>query len=110
VRSLRQARAADQAQNTKAEAMRPVACTGSIRPKKAGLSQKEQRRLTEVEQTLAALHRRIMEFDAVMADPSAFLRSDSPGHLALRAKETSQFELEIFELEWLELEDKRTRD
>ncbi len=106
VRSLRDARAA---------AMAPMkvlpARSGSgpevAKPRKPGLSQKEQRRLLEVERCLTELHERLGTLDAELADPSAFLRSDSPGHLALKDRASSQAELEILELEWLALEEKR---
>ncbi|MBK9795389.1 MAG: ABC-F family ATP-binding cassette domain-containing protein [Holophagaceae bacterium] len=108
VRSLRQARAAEQAPE-KPAAPRPARGVEAARPQKAGLSQKEQRRLLEVEQALAALHRRMAELDGIMAEPTAFLRLESPGHSALKDKEVAQGELEILELEWFDLEEKRTR-
>jgi ATP-binding cassette subfamily F protein uup len=107
VRSLRAARAAAQ-EPARVEVVRPALRTEAERPRKAGLSQKEQRRLAEVEQAMADLHGRIQELDATLADPATFLRSDSPGHQALKDRETSQAELETLELEWLDLEEKRT--
>ena len=109
VRSLRQARAAAQVQ-TKTESPRPVVRGETTKSQKAGLSQKEQRRLLEVEQALATLHRRMTELDLVMANPSAFLRPESPGHQALQDRASAQTDMEILEMEWLELEEKRTRD
>jgi ATP-binding cassette subfamily F protein uup len=107
VRSLREARAAAQ-EPAKAETARPAARAETARPRKAGLSQKEQRRLAEVEQALADLHRQISRLDVLLADPSAFLRADSAGHLALKERDGAQADLEVLELEWLELEEKRT--
>lgn len=107
VRSLREARAAAQ-EAAKAEAIRPAPRTEANRPRKAGLSQKEQRRLAEVNQALVDLHLRITRLDVVLADPTAFLRPESPGHLALEERDAAQAELEVLELEWLELEEKRT--
>jgi ATP-binding cassette subfamily F protein uup len=109
VRSLRLARAAEQV------AAKPVAARGAMRPepakaRKAGLSQKEQRRLTEVEQALTTLHSRMAELDAALADPSAFLRHDSTGHQTLETRAACLSELDLLELEWLELEAKRTAD
>jgi hypothetical protein len=49
-----------------------------------------------------------MELDAVLADPSAFLRPDSPGNQALKDRDAAQAALDIMEMEWLELEEKRT--
>jgi ATP-binding cassette subfamily F protein uup len=109
VRRLRQARAAEQT-SVKTIASRGVTRLEITKPRKAGLSQKEQRRLAEVEQTLATYQDRCMELDVILADPSAFLRPDRPGHRALKDRDTTQSDLEILELEWLELEEKRTSD
>jgi ATP-binding cassette subfamily F protein uup len=106
VRSLREARAAAQ-EVPKAEASRSAAKAESARPRKPGLSQKEQRRLAEVEQEMDTLHTRLAGLDGLLADPAAFLKSDSPGHQALRDRDALKEELEILELAWLELEEKR---
>ena len=106
VRSLRDARAAAQ-EPTKAAASRPAAKVEPPRARKPGLSQKEQRRLAEVEAALEHLHTKQACLDACMADPSAFLKPDSPGHGALRDRDALKADLEILELEWLELEGKR---
>jgi ATP-binding cassette subfamily F protein uup len=105
VRSLRAERAADRAP-IKAEA-RPARIE-AVKARKPGLSQKEQRRLAEVEAALAALHGRLLDLDDVLADPSAFLRPESPGHRALKDREAFQAELEGLEVEWLDLEEKRS--
>jgi ATP-binding cassette subfamily F protein uup len=107
VRSLREARA-EAAEPLKADTPRPAPRADVARLRKAGLSQKEQRRLAEVEQALADLHRQIMELDMVLADPGTFLRSDSPGHQVLKDRDAAQAQLEVLEMEWLELEEKRT--
>jgi ATP-binding cassette subfamily F protein uup len=109
VRSLREERAAAQV-TAKAEANRATVRTEGTKSRKPGLSQKEQRRLIEVEGTLSALHDRMAVLDSILADPSAFLRPESPGHQALKDRDSSQAELETMELEWLELEEKRTAD
>ena len=106
VRSLREARAAAQAP-ARAEPSRPAARSEAVKPRKPGLSQKEQRRLDEVERTLAELAERLAKLDRVLADPAAFLRPESPGHTALRTRETLLSESGDLELEWLELEGKR---
>ncbi len=108
VRSLRLARAAEQIQ-ARVEVTRPAPRSETAKPQRPGLSQKEQRRLVEVEQALATLHRQMVDLDAVLADPTAFLRSESPGHLALKDREAAQTNVESLELEWLELEEKRTK-
>ncbi len=107
VRSLREERAAAQAP-TKVEPARSAVRTEGAKPRKPGLSQKEQRRLVEVEEGLATLHTRMATLDAILTDSTAFLRPESPGHQALKARDAAQSELETLELEWLELEEKRT--
>ncbi len=107
VRSLRDARAEAQ-EPSKIEVSRSAPRIEAARPRKAGLSQKEQRRLVEVEQAMADLHGRITELDALLADPATFIRADGPGHQALKDRDASQADLEVLELEWLELEEKRT--
>ncbi len=107
VRSLREERAAAQAP-AKTEASRAAARAEAIKPKKPGLSQKEQRRLAEVEHALESLHALLTSLDSILADSTAFLRPDSPGHQALKDRETAQAELGVLEGEWLELEEKRT--
>jgi ATP-binding cassette subfamily F protein uup len=109
VRSLRQARAAEQA-SARTVSGRAVARPETARPRKAGLSQKEQRHLAEVEHALVALHGRMTELDGLLGDPSAFLRHDSPGHRVLKERAACQSELDLLEMEWLELEARRTVD
>jgi len=107
VRSLREARAAAQVP-AKPEPSRPAARLDGAKPRKPGLSQKEQRRLFEVELTLQTLHTRLAGLDDTLADSTAFLRPESPGHQALKDRELIHAELETLELEWLTLEEKRT--
>ncbi|MFN7957060.1 MAG: ABC-F family ATP-binding cassette domain-containing protein [Holophagaceae bacterium] len=109
VRSLREARAAAQAP-AKAEPARAALRAEGVKPKKAGLSQKEQRRLVEVEAALEALQARLASLDGILADSTAFLRPDSPGHQALKDRDSAQAGLEVLEMEWLALEEKRTAD
>ena len=95
------------------EAPRPEAAARAARtetrdPKrKAGLSQKEERRLTELDAAMAVLHARLADLDALMGDPSAFITADAPGHQALKDRDTAKADLEGMEMEWLELEEKR---
>ena len=107
MRSLREARATAQ-EPAKTEAFRPALRIEAGRTRKARLSQKEQRRLAEIEQALADLHQRISGLDTVLANPTSFLRFDAPGHQTLKDREALQAELHILEHEWLELEEKRT--
>ncbi len=108
VKDLRAARAADVERTSdlgpRASGAKSIA---PIKTKKPGLSQKEQRRLVEVEAAMAALHARIEALDRVLADPAAFLTADAPGHQALKDRDAAKIELESLELEWLELEEKR---
>ncbi len=108
VKDLRAARAAE----GPATGSRPPATESksgaSPKSKKPGLTQKEQRRLAEVETAMTSLHTRIERLDAVLADPAAFLNADAPGHQALKDRDAAKAELDTLETEWLELEEKRT--
>ena len=109
VRSLREARAAAQ-EAPRPEPSRPgpkAEGRAESRSRKPGLSQKEQRRLAEVEAALESLHARQAVLDGILADPAAFLRPEAPGHQALRDREALKAELEAFEAEWLDLEERR---
>ena len=83
------------------------AATRSEAKKKAGLSQKEERRLAELETAMDGLHGRIRELEALLGDPAAFITGDAPGHQALRDRDAAKAGLEELELEWLALEEKR---
>ena len=107
VRSLRLARAEADLPTSRTENGREPAKATPARSRKPGLSQKEQRQLADIEQTLGHLQERLAALDLLLADPGAFLRADSPGHQALRDREVTQVELEACELAWLELEEKR---
>lgn len=91
----------------KAETPKPTNRT-ETRTKKPGLSQKEQRRVAELEAAMAALHTRIEELDALTSDPMAFASAEAPGHQALKDRNIAKAQLEELEMEWLELEEKRT--
>ena len=75
--------------------------------KKAGLSQKEERRLAELETAMELQHARIGALDAILGDPAAFITADAPGHQALKDRDAAKAELEELEMEWLALEEKR---
>ncbi len=107
--SVRRLRAERALEAPRAEAPAKAARTESRDPgrRKAGLSQKEERRLAEVDAAMAELHARIQDLDAAMADPSAFITAEAPGHRALRDRDEAKARLEELELEWLELEEKR---
>ena len=107
VARLREARAESEAPKA-ATPTRKEGRSEAPKARKPGLSQKEARRLAEVEHGMAALHQRLADLDAQLADPSAFLRADSPGHQAMAARATAAAELEGLEAEWLDLEEKRT--
>ncbi|MDP2876167.1 MAG: ATP-binding cassette domain-containing protein, partial [Holophaga sp.] len=106
VKTLRAERSAEEAP-AKVEALRNTPRTESPKPKKPGLSQKEHRRLAEVEAAMAALHTRITDLDALTADPMAFATADAPGHQALKDRGTAKAQLDELEMEWLELEEKQ---
>lgn len=87
----------------------PSSAPRTIPPRKAkpGLTQKEQRRLVEVERLLEALHQKLREQETLLMDPRAFASADAPGHAALLEQARLKAELEVLELEWLTLEEKR---
>ncbi len=106
VRTLREARAGEQAA-ARIEA-RPAPKSEAPRARKPGLSQKEQRRLAEVEGAMEDLHARLADLEVQLADPKAFLSAEAPGHRALKDRDAAKADLERLELEWLELEEKRS--
>ena len=85
----------------------PATRTVPVRKAPAGLSQKEQRRLAELEAQIAAKEAELAGLDAALVDPQAFLRADSPGHQALRQREAALAALGLLEDEWLALEERR---
>jgi ATP-binding cassette subfamily F protein uup len=109
VRRLRAERAQEAAAVTR-EAVRSAPGrpgTRSEARKKAGLSQKEERRLAELETAMELLQARLAELDALLGEPSAFINAEAPGHQALRDRDAAKAELEALEMEWLSLEEKR---
>ncbi|HZU53376.1 MAG TPA: ABC-F family ATP-binding cassette domain-containing protein [Holophagaceae bacterium] len=107
VKDLRAARAVERPATGDRPPAAEAKSSAQPKAKKAGLSQKEQRRLAEVETAMAALHARIEALDAALADPAAFLNADAPGHQALKDRDAAKTQLDTLELEWLELEEKR---
>jgi ATP-binding cassette subfamily F protein uup len=108
VRRLRAERAQEAA--AVAKEVRTAAAKPSSRSegrKKAGLSQKEERRLAELEAAMDVLHARMGELDQLLGDPAAFITADAPGHQALKDRDAAKAALEDLEMEWLELEEKR---
>ena len=57
---------------------------------------------------MEALQARLAELDGLLAEASAFLRADSPGHQALRDRDGIKAALEVLEEAWLDLEEKRS--
>jgi ATP-binding cassette subfamily F protein uup len=112
VRRLRAERAQEAQETARAAAKAATKSEAKPAPRsegkrKAGLSQKEERRLAELETAMNVLHGRIHELEAVMADPAAFISAEAPGHQALRDRDAAKDDLDTLELEWLELEEKR---
>ena len=115
VRRMRAARTQEAMANAKESAARAGA--GAAKPSsrsekraKAGLRQKEERRLKELETAMEALQTRIRDLESTLADPSAFITADAPGHQALKDQAAAKADLEELELEWLSLEEKRSSD
>jgi len=108
VRRLRAERALEAAAVVKEARATPArAAARAEGRKKAGLSQKEERRLAELETAMDLLHARLAVLDAQLGDPGAFITADAPGHQALRDREAAKAEMEEMEMEWLSLEEKR---
>jgi ATP-binding cassette subfamily F protein uup len=106
VRSLRDERAASRPQGAPPQASK-ARQPESPKARKAGLSQKEQRRLVEVEAAVADLENRITALDVSLHDPMAFASADAPGHQALKERETLKGQLDVLETEWMALEEKK---
>ena len=108
VRSLRGQRALEAAELAKpALVASKAAAVREAKARKAGLSQKEERRLAELEAAMALTQERIAALDQQLGDPGAFITADAPGHQALKDRDAAKAELEELELAWLELEEKR---
>ena len=106
VKSLRADRSAEET-TAKVETTRNLPKPESSKAKKPGLTQKEQRRVLELEASMAALHARSEALDLLTANPMAFASADAPGHQALKDRDAVKAELDELEMEWLELEEKR---
>ena len=107
VRRLRAERAQEAAELVKAVAPKGSGPAREAKARKAGLSQKEERRVAELEGAMAAVQARIAGLDEALGDPGAFITGEAPGHQALKDREAAKGELEELEMEWLELEEKR---
>jgi ATP-binding cassette subfamily F protein uup len=106
VRRLRAERAQEAAVRT-AEASPRAKASSRSEKKKAGLSQKEERRLAELEAEMEALQARILDLETSLGDPAAFITADAPGHQALKDRDAAKLQLDELEMEWLALEEKR---
>ncbi|HNX30302.1 MAG TPA: ABC-F family ATP-binding cassette domain-containing protein [Holophaga sp.] len=107
VRRLRAERAQEEAAARKKEIQRTSPKAEPRKNRKPGLTQKEARRLAEVEALMAELNTQMTSLDGILLDPGAFLSADAPGHQALKDREEAKARLDELELEWLELEEKR---
>lgn len=74
---------------------------------KIGLTQKELRRLNELESNIENFYTKIHDLELILSDPTAFIASDAIGHQALKDCNKAKLELESLELEWLALEEKK---
>jgi ATP-binding cassette subfamily F protein uup len=110
VRSLRTLRAQEAAELARpALAPKAAGTRGEPKARKAGLSQKEERRVAELEAAMATLHATIAALDEQLGEPGAFNTADAPGHQALKDREAAKAGLEDLEMEWLELEERRSQ-
>ena len=76
--------------------------------KKAKLSYKDSRRLEEIEKLLETLPAEIEKQDAILADPDLYSKNPAAFDKAMKAAEKARADLEAIELEWLELEEKKS--
>jgi ATP-binding cassette subfamily F protein uup len=106
VKRLRAEREAE-AGAARKEAAKTTPRSEAPKARKPGLSQKEARRLAEVEALMAVQNEALARLDEVLSDPAAFLSADAPGHQALKDRDAAKARLDELELEWLELEEKR---
>jgi ATP-binding cassette subfamily F protein uup len=107
VKRLRTERASESAAVLKKETLKTAARLASPRVRKSGLSQKDARKLAEVEIAMEALSDQITALEVILADPGSFLSASAPGHQAMKDREAAQARLDEREMEWLELEEKR---
>jgi ATP-binding cassette subfamily F protein uup len=107
VRRLRAERALEAPDKPKA-APKAAGSRAESKARKAGLSQKEERRLAELEAAMADHQARIDALDGALSDPAAFITAEAPGHQALKDRQAAKAALDDLEMEWLELEEKRS--
>ncbi len=108
VKRLRSERASEAVAIQKKDALKAAPKTENPKARKPGLTQKEARRLAEVEIAMAELHAHIAALDAILADPSAFMSAEATGHQALKDRDAAKASLDELEMEWMQLEEKRT--
>jgi ABC transport system ATP-binding/permease protein len=77
-------------------------------PRPVRFSQKEARRLAELEALIAQGEGKLADLEDLLADPMAFARTESPGHGALQLRKELLSTQAILEEEWLRLEEKRS--
>jgi ATP-binding cassette subfamily F protein uup len=83
--------------------------TAPAAPKKAvKLSYKDARRLEELEGLLESLPADIARHDTALADPDLYSRDPKRFDQTMKAAEKARADLEAAELEWLELEEKKS--
>jgi ATP-binding cassette subfamily F protein uup len=105
VARLRAERAAAAPPATVGKSLAPTQRGQSAKPLR--FSQKETRRLAELEALIADGEAELAAVDDVIADPQAFARADAPGHAALKKKEGLLAAQTALEEEWMGLEEKR---
>ncbi|MEZ6030196.1 MAG: ATP-binding cassette domain-containing protein [Hyphomonadaceae bacterium] len=71
------------------------------------LSYKDQRRLEELDRLMPARQAEIADLEAAMADPALFAKDPAAFQSKASRLSAARAELEHYELEWLELEEKR---
>jgi ATP-binding cassette subfamily F protein uup len=74
---------------------------------KLGLTQKEERRLMELELEMEDSYTKIQNLEDALNSANAFIKSDSQGYQVIKDRELAKSHLEELELEWIILEEKR---
>jgi ATP-binding cassette subfamily F protein uup len=77
------------------------------RPPAAKLSYKDQRRLEELNRLMPARQKEIIEIEDAMADSSLFTKDPKGFQSRANRLTAARAELEAYELEWLDLEERR---
>ncbi len=85
----------------------PAPAAESVRPKKTGLSYKEQKELDQIESLIAAADTRVSELDLTLADPSIYSARTAEVPTLIAERDKARAESERLMERWAALEEKR---